>query len=619
LKLKCAPLTVTRALERMGLEPNRAEKNELFADSAPSVPPDVVEQSIPPVSTPEDATQPPPVEETGETASSQEPATEEIVEESKDIDPQDRSLDRFLASQGAIKDAAPLFAPGENLPWVGILLAIPALVRSGLLIEAQRLYGDIGPAFYGLRTTLLLIVMLSLLRIKRLENLKEYSPTALGRVFGLDRVPEVKTMRQKLHRLTNGPSEELMLAVAQRRTQTDQEALAWLYVDGHVRVYSGKERISQTHVTRMRTSLPATQDMWVNDGDGRPLLFVTQESHPSLATALLPLLDSAREVIGKRPATVVFDRGGWSPKLFEELVDLGYDVLTYRKGKIEPIPTDWFVPHPGGPGQPIWHLHDASVLIRGNLWMRQITCLVGEHQTTIVTTRHDLPARTLAERMFNRWKQENFFKYMRQEFDIDGLCEYGAEEDDLLREVPNPDWNDLNNAVRKARLDHQALLASTLDRKHPDVVAAATRMSELRQQRKVIPKRIRVADLKRRTVRLPARAKNLYDGLKTVAWHIETELVRAISPFYHRTPDEGRTLITAALRSAGSLQVCDGQLVVTLAPQSSPHRTRAIALLCQILDQTRTRFPGSSLRIRYRVEDMEPAANGVPTTISAGG
>ncbi len=32
------------------------------------------------------------------------------------------------------------------------------------------------------------------------------------------------------------------------------------------------------------------------------------------------------------------------------------------------------------------------------------------HQTAIQTTRQDLPAAVIAERMFARWRQENFFK-----------------------------------------------------------------------------------------------------------------------------------------------------------------------------------------------------------------
>ncbi len=82
---------------------------------------------------------------------------------------------------------------------------------------------------------------------------------------------------------------------------------------------------------------------------------------------------------------------------------------------------------------------------------------------------------------------------------------------------------------------------------------------------------------------------------------MESDLVRAIAPHYARVTDEGRTLIAAALQSAGDLEVTATELRVTLNPQSSPHRTRAIAELCKQLDQTETCFPGTDLRIRYAI------------------
>ena len=90
--------------------------------------------------------------------------------------------------------------------------------------------------------------------------------------------------------------------------------------------------------------------------------------------------------------------------------------------------------------------------------------------------------------------------------------------------------------------------------------------------------------------------------LKIAAWHVETGLVAGIAGHYKGAPDEGRTRVAAALRSAGHLAVRGGELRVTLSPQSTPARTRAIAALCQLLDQTETVFPGTSLRMRFNVD-----------------
>jgi prepilin-type processing-associated H-X9-DG protein len=178
---------------------------------------------------------------------------------SADRDPADRCVDRVLAYLGLLDDAAPMFRDGQRVPRAGVLLAIPALIKTGLLDEARAVYGSIGPAFYGLRTTLVALVVMALLRIKRPEALKEHSPEDLGRVLGLDRAPEVKTLRRKLARLAAASrATELGRRLAERRVAARGDAMGFLYVDGHVRVYHGKQEIPQTHVARMRISMPST-------------------------------------------------------------------------------------------------------------------------------------------------------------------------------------------------------------------------------------------------------------------------------------------------------------------------------------------------------------------------
>jgi prepilin-type processing-associated H-X9-DG protein len=175
-------------------------------------------------------------------------------------------MDRLLAALGELEDAAPLFAPAASIPRAGALLAIPSLVASGLLSVARRIYGTLGPAFYGLRTTLAAYVLLALLRIPRPENLKEYAPSDLGRILGLDRILEVKTLRRKLALLAAmNKSRELGREMARRRIAERGRLFGFLYVDGHVRAYHGKYKIPKTFLPRTRLAVPATTDYWVND------------------------------------------------------------------------------------------------------------------------------------------------------------------------------------------------------------------------------------------------------------------------------------------------------------------------------------------------------------------
>jgi hypothetical protein len=50
-------------------------------------------------------------------------------------------------------------------------LALPCLVESGLFQISRKLQSEIGPAFYGPVTTLLTLLLMALLRIKRPDML----------------------------------------------------------------------------------------------------------------------------------------------------------------------------------------------------------------------------------------------------------------------------------------------------------------------------------------------------------------------------------------------------------------------------------------------------------------
>ncbi|NIR30862.1 MAG: hypothetical protein GWN84_16410, partial [Gammaproteobacteria bacterium] len=64
-----------------------------------------------------------------------------------------------------------------------------------------------------------------------------------------------------------------------------------------------------------------------------PLLLITGELNAALTKAFPELLKEVRGLVGERRVTIVFDRGGWSPKLFRTIIKEGFDILTYRKAK----------------------------------------------------------------------------------------------------------------------------------------------------------------------------------------------------------------------------------------------------------------------------------------------
>jgi len=268
-------------------------------------------------------------------------------------------------------------------------------------------------------------------------------------------------------------------------------------------------------------------------------------------------------------------------------------------------------------------LHDQPVrLLKGKLRLRQVTCLCESgHQTQVITSRWDLPDIEVAYRMFERWRQENFFKYMREEFLLDALIDYQIEPEDPTRTIPNPQRRALDKEIRAARADvarlereYGAAAADNAEQRRPtmrgfkiahrklgkQLRAARVRVAQLLQHRRDLPKRVEIRDLSEpAVVRLATERKHLTDIIKMVAYQAESDLFALVRPHYAQADQEGRTLLHELFATTGDIRASDSELHITLAPLSSPHRTRAAQALCKMLDQTATIFPGSRLRMRF--------------------
>src|SRR5271165_5408269 len=99
----------------------------------------------------------------------------------------------------------------------------------------------------------------------------------------------------------------------------------------------------------------------------------------SLAAQIRDLLPALRDITGPAAKPVLcFDRGGWSPALFADITDAGFDLLTYRKNDtgsdIPDLPGDAFTTAswPGGDGRAReYDLADT---------MTEVTISEGEHK-----------------------------------------------------------------------------------------------------------------------------------------------------------------------------------------------------------------------------------------------
>ena len=386
-------------------------------------------------------------------------------------DPVSRDGERALARWGLLGEGAePVFAAGARYPLAGLLLALPALEGTGLLEAARQVYGRLRDGYYGLAATLLTLVFLALAGEPRAEGATRVPPAALGRVLGLDRAPEVKTIRRKLGELAAaGKAADLIMALARRHAAARPQALGFLYVDGHARAYYGTRDVQKMHIARLKFPAPATGETWVTGQDGEPVFMVAAEPSDSLAGELRRLLPQLRQVVGEgRRVTVCFDRGGWSPALFADITAAGFDLLTWRKGPAPDIQADKFTTITCADDRGREHAYDLAdttitLTIREGprkgqtVSLRQVTRRVPARggttrQIHALTSRTDLDAGEVCWRLTSRWREENYFRYARTHFALDALDSHAAAPDDPDRKVPNPAKKTAAAQVRRAEI-----------------------------------------------------------------------------------------------------------------------------------------------------------------------
>ena len=543
-----------------------------------------------------------------------------------------RVLDRVLARVGKLSEAMPEFEPSMAVANAGALMALPALLELGLLDTAESVYGRLKNGFYGLRSTVLCLGFMALLRIKSPERMQFEAPGELGVLLGLDRAPEVKTIRRKLRELSDARSaQKLSAALAERWVEASRRDVGMLYVDGHVRPYHGeKHRLTKTHVARRNLSMPATTDYWVNDKNAEPLFVVTGTINERLISAMKArILPEVRRLVGeKRRVTMVFDREGWSPKWFKELDAQGFDVLTYRKGDYEQWPRDCFQVVRGQvEGRKVeYELAERTVEVYPGFKMREVRRMRTDgKQTAVLTTRWKMPVLQVAWRMFERWRQENFFRYMREHFALDALVDRKLGAVEAGRTIPNPKRRKFDKELAKLRAEMRGLEGEygerALDNKESERPTArgfkiangelGQRIRDLRARREEVlarrrqePKRVTVEEMDEddRVVCLSPETKHLTDTIKTVAYRAETALVGLLNEdVYARTEEEGRALIREILRTPADVlpDVKAGVLRVRLHGMPNGRSNAAVEHLCKRLNAAQVRYPGTRLRLRY--------------------
>jgi hypothetical protein len=364
----------------------------------------------------------------------------------------------------------------------------------------------------------------------------------------------------------------------------------------------------------------------VHNGAAEPLFFVTSPVNKHLLALIeQDVIPQARQQIGAdKTLTLIFDREAWSPQTFRRWHAQGTEVITYRKGKQTPWDEHDFRPFSverHGRSATYWLAERSVQVIPANskrpaFWMREIRRLSDNgHQSAILTTRQDLPGEEIADRMFTRWHQENFFKYMQAEFNIDHLSTYATEPADPERIVPNPERTKLEKSLKakKAQLGraHVRHAEQQRDGASPAKKTKGTKMIErlerecdqLSERIKAMEKRVplnTVLDAEK-IVQHEGERKTITQLIKVVAYRSESCLAHLVEPFFARHDDEARAFLKAVFRLPGDILPDHErqELRVRLYGLANNRSQQALVALCDFLNTQQANYPGTKLRLVY--------------------
>jgi transposase len=554
------------------------------------------------------------------------------------------SAGRVAASLGLAGPTAPEFALTVDVANAGVLLALPALLSQGLLCGNEKHF-KLPQGYYRITSIFLLLAFLALARVKSMERLRFCSPGEWGKVLGLDRVPEVRTLRNKLEILTSkGEVNQWSAELCREWMQADPEATGLFYVDGHVRVYNGSQtQLPRRYVSRQRLCLRGTTDYWINALDAQPFFVITKAIDPGLVKVLkddiVPrLLEDTPELVSEQELednpllhrfTLVFDREGYSPVLFAAMKKLRIACLTYRRSPGPDWPLEEFrvVPVTLSNGEKVEMLlaERGVFLSKGKIWVREIRRLTKTgHQTPIITTDYITDQAVLAAAMFGRWGQENFFRYMRENYNLDHLSTYKLEDIPDTERVVNPAHRTLDTKIRKnngllnrTRAKFAALILDkpiepkVVDRWEKKKAALLEKIAELERevaelkpQRKATPRHILVSELPQdqQFKQLHSSAKHFIDTIKMIAYRAENAMANILRDV-QVLPEDARSLLKAVYNNEADL-IPDqkaGTLTVRLHHLANHASAKAIKHLCKELNATETLFPETSLRLIYEM------------------
>lgn len=570
---------------------------------------------------------------------------------------------RVLAHAGQLPNGVEAsFSDALDVKGGGILLALPFLIDCGYLDEICQYFIPIR-GYYSLETVFLTLLFMALSRIKNPEQLRQLPPGELGKCLGTDRVPEAKTLRRRIARISKAHEFQDWYASLSEKWLNEIQTSPIFLVDGHVRIYYGQQTdLPKRFKSGRRLCMSSMMDYWVNDNKGNPFFVITTVLTDGLISAMrteiVPKLledfkggPTEEELQNNKDLhrfMLIYDREGYSYQFMYEMLQERVACQTYQKSVKEDWPESEFcakeVTLVFGNVESIkiaerCHYKDVKDAEGqpATLRVREVRTLSESgHQTSIVSTNYIADETQIASTMFSRWCQENYLKYMTEHFDLDRLTDYSVQEVDGIAKFVSPEYKELESQIKSYRFrlsNYQKELGKLTEENYKEnlgedgsprieldetltqkikelmkkIEETKTMVVELVKTKKDKPKHVEFQNLPKdlQHKQLTSPGKKLTDMIKMIAYRAETTMALAIKDWVpaDKVKSESRAILRGFFKSDADFKVDkeNRKLTVKVHSQATPAINRILAKLCQLLNENPYQYPNSRYTLEYEI------------------
>lgn len=535
-------------------------------------------------------------------------------------------------------------AAGENaqeLPqgstrYAGAMLLHVALEQLGLWSVFESLGARLDRSRMAAAQLVGVIALGFALRFKSVERFKTAVRRDFGMLLSLSGIPSVQTLRTHVGDLVECVDPDaVMRKLLAAFVELEPVWEGAYYIDGHFCPYSGMHPLRKGWNARRRLAEPGQTDAYVHDAVGRALFFVNRPLNDHLSKVLPAILQEIRVVAKDQQILLIFDRGGYSGPLFRKLTDEGVHFITYLKGRKarRRFPSDrferrwWEAADPAGIKKTkryVYDIYEKGTRVKGAGTLRTLILEDEDGQIPVLTNCSDMASAKVVHLLKMRWRQENSFKYLSENYGVEQLIQYGADYHQDERMIDNPKRAALKHKLEQIQMDivfKEAELGQALEFNDEKVCRTARGLKHAHSalRREIERHYARVNRLENRLAQMPAKVplkeikdkplqafqktdrRNMVNSIKLATYNAERLLARKFFRHY-QDPRDWLTIFRSFFHLSGSIHYEEDRVLVELHAPDQPHIRQALEATIRELNPMESRLFGTGPKLLFALK-----------------